>query len=323
MVTAPPLGVEHVHCAVCGADDAAPYRRSMYSFEGAAFDLVRCRLCGLVYVDPRPDPPSLARMYDDPAYFTDGYNLGVETESYFARRDELLAQYDGEIEHLERELGGFGGLLELGSAGGFLLEAARRRGHEVSGVELSPVAARYAREELELPIHEGWLEEAPFTPASFDLAIADNVLEHTLSPRRTLRTLRRFLAPGGHLLVVVPSYVNSGWFRLMMSLQSALPERLLGPGLLAMLKMTPGKDAGRPYHVLEFDRSTLVRLLRETDFEIVSVQGSVPLPAEVFKGPLTPRTALLRGLFRGMDAGMGVRMLPPARLRILARRRAE
>ena len=319
MPTAPELGVEHVLCAVCSAADARSYRRGMYRFEGRAFDLVRCTHCGLVYVDPRPDGPTLARMYADPEYFTEGYNLGVETENYFDRGAELLEQYDGEIEQLERELNGFGSLLELGSAGGFLLEAARRRGHEVRGVELSPVAARYAKEKLGLDIYEGWLEEAPFAPASFDVAIADNVLEHTLSPRRTLRTLRRFLKPGGHLLVVVPSYVNSPWFRMMQGLRERLPKRLLGPGLLAILKMGPDQDAGAPYHVLEFDRGTLVRLLRETGFEIVKVEGSVPLPAEVFKGALTPRTLLLRTIFRSLDFLMRARLAPPARLRILAR----
>ena len=318
--SAEPVGVEHVLCAVCGSDVPAPYREGMYRYGGRAFDLVRCGSCGLVYVDPRPDPEALAAMYDDPDYFTEGYNLGVETANYFERRDELLAQYDQEVEALERETGGFERLLELGSAGGFLLEAARRRGHDVRGVELSPVAARYAREELGLEIHEGWLEEAPYAPESFDLAIADNVLEHTLSPRRTLRALRRLLRPGGHLLVIVPSYVNSAWFRTLLSLRDGLPQRFLGPGLLRILKMAPDQDAGRPYHVLEFDRATLTRLLRETGYEVVSVQGSVPLPAEVFKGRLTPRTALLRSAFRGMDAGMRARLLPPARLRVLARR---
>lgn len=314
-------GLVHALCALCSSDAALPYRRGMYRFEGHTFDLVRCASCGLVYVDPRPDAAGMARMYDDPQYFTEGYNLGVETENYFERGAELLAQYDGEVARLEGETGGFRNLLELGSAGGFFLEAARRRGHGVRGVELSPVAARFAREQLGLEIHEGWLEEAPFAPGSFDLAVADNVLEHTPAPRRTLRALRRLLEPGGHLLVVVPSYVNSAWFRLLLELGRKVPRRFLGPGLVRILKLGPDEDSGRPYHVLEFDRGTLLRLLRETGFEIVSVEGSVPFPAEVFKGALSPRSALLRTIFRTLDALMRARLAPPARLRVLARRR--
>ncbi len=312
--------VERAGCLLCSGADAAPYRRGMYRCGEQRFDLVRCGFCGLVHVDPLPDGEALARMYADLRYFTDGYNLGVETESYFERGPELLAQYDGEVARLERETGGFGRLLELGAAGGFFLEAARRRGHRVQGVELSAPAARFAREELGLEIHVGLLEDAPYAPATFDLAVADNVLEHTLSPRGTLRTLRRLLEPGGHLLVVVPSYVNSPWFRLLLELGRLLPRRFLGPGLLRILKLGPEEHAGRPYHVVEFDRRTLLRLLRETGFEVVHVEGSVPFPAEIFKGPLTPRTALLRTAFRALDALMRLRLLPPARLRVLARR---
>lgn len=313
----PRVGVEHVLCAVCGSDDPAPYRPGMYRVGDRPFDLVRCRACGLVYVDPRPDAETLAWMYDDPDYFVDGYNLGVEDECYFDRADELLAQYDGEVARLEAEVGGRGRMLELGSAGGFFLEAARRRGWEVRGVELSPVAARYSREELGLEVFEGWLEDAPYEPASFDVAICDNVLEHTLSPLGTLRTLARLVRPGGHLLVVVPSYVNSPWFRGLLALGELVPRRFLGEALVRILKLEG--DAGHPYHVLEFDRRTLRRLLARAGLAVVTLEGSVPLPAAVFKRERTPRTVLLRAIFRALDAGMRARLLPPARLRALAR----
>lgn len=313
----PRVGVEHVLCAVCGSDDPSPYRRGMYRVGERLFDLVRCRVCGLVYVDPRPDAATLAWMYDDPEYFVDGYNLGVEDECYFDRGEELLAQYDGEVARLEAEVGGRGRMLELGSAGGFFLEAARRRGWEVQGVELSPVAARFSREELGLEVFEGWLEEAPFAAASFDVAICDNVLEHTLSPLGTLRTLARLVRPGGHVLLVVPSYVNSPWFRTLLALGELVPRRFLGEALVRILKLEG--DAGHPYHVLEFDRRTLRRLVGRAGLELVDLEGSVPLPAAVFKRERTARTLLLRAAFRALDAGMRARLLPPARLRALLR----
>src|SRR5205085_9129658 len=119
---------------------------------------------------PRPAAATLGRLYSDPAYYTDGYNLGVETENYFERKDELVAQYERTARALARELGGTGDLLELGSAGGFFLEGARRAGFRVRGVELSAPATAFARRELGLEIFEGWLADAPFAPASFDVA---------------------------------------------------------------------------------------------------------------------------------------------------------
>ena len=133
------VSLEHVACPVCSSERARPYARDMYRMGSVSFDLVRCD-CGMVYCNPRPDGPSLAAMYDDPSYYQEGYTLGVETQGYFERREELLAAYGDAIDELVRETQGKGRLLELGSAGGFLLEAARRRGFSVAGVELSPSA---------------------------------------------------------------------------------------------------------------------------------------------------------------------------------------
>ncbi|MBK7877430.1 MAG: class I SAM-dependent methyltransferase [Planctomycetes bacterium] len=311
---------EAVRCAVCGEDRPRSYRPGMYSVAGVPFHLVRCP-CGMVYVNPRPDGPTLGRMYSDPAYYTEGYNLGVETENYFDRRDELVQQYTETARALSAELGGTGELLELGSAGGFFLEGAKRAGFRVRGVELSAPAADFSRRELGLDVYEGWLEHAPWPDGTFDVAYADNVLEHTTDPLGTLAKLRALLKPGGHLVVIVPSYVNSPWFRALLLAQRVLPRKLLGEELVRILKLDPAKDSGHPYHILEFDRATLTRLVRAAGFEVVSVEGSVPLPAHLFKVARPDlKTRVLRGVFRALDAGMRWRVLPAARLRFLLRR---
>lgn len=313
---------EHVVCAVCGADRPRSYRRAMYRIADVPFDLVRCLACGLVYVEPRPTGATLEALYDDPDYYTHGYNLGVETENYFSRRDELIAQYQETLAEYEREIGMRGGaLLELGSAGGFFLEAARRRGWSVKGVELSPPAAEYSIREFALDVHRGLLETAPFPDRSFELVLADNVLEHTLRPDQVLAKLFALLKPGGFLIVIVPAYVNSPWFRALNRARALLPRRFLGPSVLALLKLD-GADAGLPYHILEFDRRTLTRLVREAGFEIVTTEGSVPRPSELFKDRSpTLRKRVLRGAFATLDRLMRARLAPAARLRVVARRR--
>ena len=307
-------------CAVCGADDGRPYRSRMYAIGERTFDLTRCRRCGLVYCNPRPDEGTLGRMYDDEEYYTHGYNLGVEDQNYFERRDELVAEAEEEWAVIESEVGGRGAALELGSAGGFFLEGARRRGWQVAGVELSPPAAGYSREELGLEVFEGWLADAPYEPGRFDVAVADNVLEHTTDPRETLRQLRELVRPGGHVLVVVPSYVNSGIFRMLLAARRVLPRRLLGPELCSMLKFGDG-DGGFPYHILEFDRPTLVRLVESAGLEVVSVEGSVPRPAHLFKREdLSTSERFLRTVFVVLDRLMKLRLAPAASLRLLAKR---
>lgn len=307
-------------CSVCGSDAPRPYRMEMYAIGDHAFHLVRCRDCGLVYANPRPDSATLGAMYDDESYYTDGYNLGVEDQNYFERRDELIALAGVDWEQIEEEVGGQGRALELGSAGGFFLEAAQRRGWQVAGVELSAPAARYSKAEFDWEVFEGWLEDAPYESGSFDLAIADNVLEHTTDPRATLRQLRSLVKPGGHLLVIVPTYVNSGFFRLMNGARRILPRKLLGQKLCKLLKFDDS-DGGYPYHILEFNRATLINLVKSAGLEIKSVEGSLPRPAHLFKAKgLNATERLWKVIFVLLDHLMGLRLAPPARIRLLAQR---
>jgi SAM-dependent methyltransferase len=295
----------------------------MYRIGGEGFDLVRCA-CGMVYVDPRPDGPTVGWMYDDPEYYTHGYNLGVESENYFARRDELVAQYEGTARALAEELRGTGELYEIGAAGGFFLEGARRAGFRVRGAELSPPAIEYARGEMGLEIFAGEFEDAPIADGSLDVVYADNVLEHSLDPARVLRSAWARLRPGGHLVLIVPSYVNSPYFRLLDRARRSVPRALLGGPLLKLLKIDEQGDNGLPYHLLEFDRRALERLVRQAGFWIVRTQASVPLPAHLFKaGRPDLRTLALRGVFQGLDLGMRAGVLPGARVWLLARKPGE
>ena len=237
----------------------------MYCIGQQRFDLVRCP-CGLVYVHPRPDPTTIEWMYADPAYYTEGYNLGVETENYFTRREELVAQYEAEAHTLARETGGTGRLFEIGAAGGFFLEGARRAGFVVRGAELSPGAVEYARRELALDVFDGPFEAAGVEAQSQDVIVADNVLEHAPDPRSLVRSIHAALRPGGHFLVIVPSYVNSPYFRCLDRARRLVPRALLGAELARILKIE-GEDAERhPYHLLEFDRRTLGRMLAGEGF---------------------------------------------------------
>jgi SAM-dependent methyltransferase len=300
----------------------------MYRIEEMRFHLVRCP-CGMVYVDPRPDAETIARMYEDLDYYAEGYTCGVQTHGYFERREDYFADNDRKIARIEKETGRTGGdLFELGVAGGFFLEAARRRGWNVKGVEISPPAAEYAREEFDLDIHLGRLATAPYEDASFDVAVAEHVIEHTTRPDEVLARMRRLLRPGGHLVVIVPSYVNSVFFRGFSLFHRRVPRRVLGDRLWRILKFEPefdgGGGLGYPYHILEFDRKSLSRLVREAGFEIVSCEGFLALPAHLrtsaagsVMGKL--RDASLRQVFRALNGAMGVGLLPGAILRILAR----
>jgi SAM-dependent methyltransferase len=123
---------------------------------------------------------------------------------YRGRRAVLGAVLDG----VALPPGGLARILDAGCGSGRNMVELARRG-AVTGVELAPASLDAARARHLGPVHPGSLAEPlPFDDASFDLAVALDVLEHVEDDRAALRELARVLVPGGRLLVTVPQY---GW----------------------------------------------------------------------------------------------------------------
>ncbi len=69
---------EDVDCALCGARDEErlfPARDKMFPGQ-ERFSAVRCRRCGLVYLNPRPAAQAHASYYGD-SYFYSANNAGA------------------------------------------------------------------------------------------------------------------------------------------------------------------------------------------------------------------------------------------------------
>jgi SAM-dependent methyltransferase len=118
--------------------------------------------------------------------------------------------YRGRRRVLERTIDGLGlppraRVLDAGCGSGRNMVDLAHWG-TVTGVELSEAAAEAARGRHVGEVVEGSVLEMPFAPASFDLVVCLDVIEHLQDDRAALRELRRVLAPGGALLVTVPAY---------------------------------------------------------------------------------------------------------------------
>ncbi len=299
-------------CAICSGGSFRSYAEAMYRLDGVSLDLARCLGCGFVFVTPRPSADRLKRLYATEDYYERDYTLGVSQRSYFARREELLRHYDGVVRRFDHDgLPSGRRFFEVGAAGGFLLEAARRRGFQSSGVEISPFAAEYAAREFGLDVKVGDIGDVEIDPESQDIVYVDNILEHTIDPIRVLRRLRRILVAGGLLVVIVPTYVASIYFRWLKGLRHTWFAARIGTGLGSLLKVSGGEEA-LPYHIDEFSRASLMHALAAAGFRIERSAASVPIPEE-------PGSPLMGTAFRAADALMRMGILPGARLEVHAR----
>lgn len=264
-------------CDLCGGVDLAPYARDMYAHSGERYDLVRCRGCGLVQVRPLPAPDAIASLYGDD-YFEQDYDSCLSEASYFDSFPRLMERYGALLDAIEADAPR-GSLYEIGCAGGWFLKLARDRGWRVAGQEITEVGARHARETLGLEVERTAFPEGSGPAEPADVIYMGHVLEHLASPARGLEVAAGWLRPGGWLVVEVPTYVASGWFR---TLRPCVPTlRRLGlasDDLLRVLKFPVPGDAIPPFHLYEFQRDTLTRLLERAGLRVARAESRVPKP---------------------------------------------
>jgi SAM-dependent methyltransferase len=196
------LALERTACCICGTTDSEPvavgedfeYRTSADSFLA-----VQCQRCGLVYLDPRPTHDELPQIYPDNyhafAFSEERFGLVHKVRSRLEAR-RVLAATKG-LPNVRR-------IIDIGCGDGFHLDLLRTYGDrrwELVGVDLDKRAIGAARARG-LTVHEGTVESLDLEPASFDVALMIQTIEHVSDPPAVLRATRELLRPGGRLLLV-------------------------------------------------------------------------------------------------------------------------
>lgn len=214
---------------MCGSD--AAFKSSLRG------DLVECRECGLIY---RPDAT------ENMAEFGENYYVEGVYSDYTAERDAIRSSAVRRLRMLERAVRGRR-LLDVGCAAGYFLEAARGRGWEVSGLELSPYASSRARASG-FQVYEASILTPPDLPP-VDVVTLWDTIEHISDPSLALMNARRLLRPGGVIAI------STGDRRSVVARMLGQRWRLLGD----------------PTHKYFFDEATLSRLLNNAKLRTVTV----------------------------------------------------
>ncbi len=209
--------MEHVHCHLCGVDDAEVLfqKRDKLGISDDEFQVVECKRCGLLYVNPRPAEAEMGKFYPE----TYSWKETIEADSLVAkwvRKLEKGYRYhllQDEVSKVIKHTGKSSGkVLDIGCGTGDRLDVFRNKGFETWGVETSD-SADYAREHLHLNVSRGDLFSAGFPDRFFDVVTLYNVLEHTHHPTRVCSEIHRVLKDDGVLAIQVPNK-NSLQYRI-------------------------------------------------------------------------------------------------------------
>ncbi|MBI4662353.1 MAG: class I SAM-dependent methyltransferase [Verrucomicrobia bacterium] len=194
-------------CPLCRAEKSHKLVATVWKAPEAS--VYQCASCRIVYLHPIMTPEEERLFYE--ADFT-RYMAGRGQEGQRNAEDNF-AKNRGEAERRHDQLRPWlrkeSRVLEIGSATGFLLEALRREGASVTGVEPGPEYRAYACERG----LQTYASMAEVSLETFDLILAYYVLEHLRDPVGYLKDLRRRLAPGGAVALEVPNVEDAlAWF---------------------------------------------------------------------------------------------------------------
>jgi 2-polyprenyl-3-methyl-5-hydroxy-6-metoxy-1,4-benzoquinol methylase len=227
-----------LRCLICGNSAHTTVLREL------EIDILRCRQCGHIFSSFRADPHYKGFWGNEVADTGHVYWSHARNPMY----EDFLKRF---------VIGRSGRLLDVGCGLGFFLQrVAEVGGWETYGSEISPAAARYAREKLGLSrILCGPPEKIDLPEKSFDIVTLWDVLDHVAHPDPVLGRCRALLKSGGMCFIRTPN------------VRLQLPRARIN-------RMLKGARAGVSYlqvrdHLHHYSSTTVQKLLERNGFSAV------------------------------------------------------
>jgi len=192
-----PDNVCTIPCNLCGAKDVEVLGRK--GREGEPLRTVICRGCGLVWSDPPPIEP---RRYYEEEYRKDYKRAEAPRPVHVYRAGRVALD---RWRRMEKWVPRTARLLDIGSGGGEFVYLTTQLGLRSTGIEPNRGYARYSIREYGIDVREGFVSDWQFGEGEFDAAAMWHVLEHMQDPASVFARVRRWLKPGGVLVVEVPN----------------------------------------------------------------------------------------------------------------------
>jgi len=206
------MDLEYIECNLCGHDNAESLFEQQDSLTVCPirFRVVKCKECGLVYINPRPSMQDIHAFY--PKNFV-SYQFELFDSKRRSLRERLLSLVTkssavhrvGVVEKVLKPDANLNSL-DLGCGKGSFLYYLRERFQcGVTGIDFDEGSIKYCREVLDIRSVHGDINKLPALGEKFDLITMWHYFEHEFDPLSALFKINNCLKDGQFLILEVPN----------------------------------------------------------------------------------------------------------------------
>ena len=206
-----------VKCAICESDDYEVIAQGReHEFENTTddtFHVTKCKSCGLIYLNPRPDMSEFDTIYPDNYYcHTDNLPGMASKESLLGMLKQQLISEMGFPKRIRSLLKKYPidteiSVIDIGCGNGAALDAFKKIGGDhikTYGVDFDDMAI-LATSKKGHTAYRTLFEEADLPKGTFDIVYSSNVIEHVADPAEFMKKVSDVLKPGGLFLCETPN----------------------------------------------------------------------------------------------------------------------
>lgn len=262
--------MEYINCILCSEDNTERVytgKDSRYNITAETFNVVRCKRCGLVYINPRPTKLEIRKYYPRNYVTREKLNNPVwlrnRLKRYKTKKNMLFLKNPWYI-RLPKETN----ILDIGCGAGDLLIRLKELGCNTYGIDIDEITSTYLRKTFNLNVINRDVDNGiPFSSNFFDLVIMKHSLEHVHNPDKVIKEVRRIMKSDGLLFIGVPN-IDSFVSRLTKEkwVDLDIPRHLFHftPLTISILLNKNGFHIERIYHKLKVSRRSLNALIATT-----------------------------------------------------------
>lgn len=250
-----------------------------YTASHEKFKIVKCRNCGFLYTNPRPDIGTIGSYYKSENYISHSdTSKGLVNKLYKIVRTFTLKSKLKLVSPFIADKR----LLDIGAGTGAFINEVKQAGYNVIGIEPDADAVKVAQTNYSIKL----LPEAELLnlePASFDVITMWHVLEHVPLLHKRIEELKTLLSPNGAIFIAVPNHesYDASYYREHWAAYDV------------------------PRHLYHFDKQTIVRLFDRFNLELYGIKTMpfdgfyVSMLSEQYK---SGRMNMLKGFLTGFKS---------------------